>query len=161
MQTLDQHQAFDFEFGDWTVSHRRLKLRMQNSDAWESFAGTASVRPILNGFGNLEDNLIDFLGDPYRAIALRSYDPQTGNWAIWWLDGRAPHRLDVPVIGRFTDGIGTFYADDMFEGRPIRVRFRWLDTDTPSPRWEQAFSADGGTSWETNWVMRFERVRPT
>jgi hypothetical protein len=30
--------------------------------------------------------------------------------------------------------------------------------DTPTPRWEQAFSEDGGETWETNWVMDFARA---
>ena len=59
------------------------------------------------------------------------------------------------MVGRFEAGIGTFYADDSFGGRPIRVRFLWTGTGTPSPRWEQAFSTDGGATWETNWEMDF------
>lgn len=58
----------------------------------------------------------------YRAISLRSYDPPTDQWAIWWLDGRSPSHLDPPVIGGFADGIGTFIAEDTFDGRPILVR---------------------------------------
>ncbi len=149
---------FDFEFGAWTVHHRRLKQRLAHSDDWEDFTGTAAVQPILGGNGNLEDNLVNFPGGAYRAIALRSYDAVTGTWAIWWLDARHPHHLDVPVIGRFADGRGEFTADDSFEGKPIKVRFLWLDTQTPEPKWEQAFSPDGGATWETNWTMRF--VRP-
>jgi hypothetical protein len=144
---------FDFEFGQWTVHHRRLKQRLAGSDDWDTFAGTSETRPILGGLGNVED----FPGGAYRAIALRSFDPVANAWAIWWLDGRNPHHLDVPVVGGFVDGIGQFFADDMFDGRPIKVRFLWLDTALACPRWEQAFSADGGTNWETNWTMRFER----
>jgi hypothetical protein len=30
--------------------------------------------------------------------------------------------------------------------------------ETPdSCRWEQAYSADGGKTWETNWIMEFTR----
>jgi hypothetical protein len=61
-------------------------------------------------------------------------------------------------VGRFADGVGTFLADDTLRGQPIRVRFRWSDTATPIPCWEQAFSPDGGDSWEINWVMRFTRA---
>jgi hypothetical protein len=35
------------------------------------------------------------------------------------------------------------------------VRFVWSQIYTPEPRWEQAFSADGGQTWETNWIMEF------
>lgn len=148
---------FDFEFGAWSVSHRRLKERLRGSTDWEEFGGTSDVRPVLGGNGNVEDNVIDFPGGAYRAIAIRSFAPETRSWAIWWLSTASPHHLDVPVIGRFEDGVGAFHADDELRGKPIRVRFLWLKTDTPTPRWEQAFSADGGETWETNWTMDFAR----
>lgn len=149
---------FDFELGAWRVAHRRLKVRLAGSEDWEEFAGSSETRPILGGNGNLEDNILEFPGGGYRAIALRSFDAATGRWAIWWLDARRPHHLDVPVVGGFANGVGTFLAEDELGGRPIRVRFLWLRTDTGSPRWEQAFSPDGGASWETNWTMDFTRV---
>ncbi|WP_447764329.1 DUF1579 domain-containing protein [Sphingopyxis panaciterrae] len=148
---------FDFEYGSWQVMHRRLKARLVGCDEWEEFDGTCDTRPILGGGGNIEDNVIDIPGGRYRAIALRSFDPVQKSWAIWWLDARSPHALDVPVVGRFENGVGHFYADDMLGDRPIRLRFIWSRTDTESPRWEQAMSADGGATWELNWTMDFTR----
>ena len=149
---------FDFEFGQWNVKHRRLAKRFANSSDWEEFEGTAETKPILGGNGNVEDNLLQISTGTYRAVALRSFDPVSRLWAIWWLDGRNPHALDVPVIGKFENGVGTFYAEDVYDGKPLRVRFIWCRTDLPSPRWEQAMSLDGGGTWETNWTMDF--VRP-
>jgi hypothetical protein len=148
---------FDFAFGDWSVRHRRLRDRLVGCTDWVEFDGEMSTRPILGGFGNVEDNLLQLPDGPYRAIALRSFDAATGTWSIWWLDARAPGRIDVPVVGTFENGIGTFYADDALDGAPIRIRFQWFTTDAEKPRWEQAFSADGGRSWETNWTMAFRR----
>jgi hypothetical protein len=65
--------------------------------------------------------------------------------------------VDEPVVGRFEDGVGVFECDDTWEGTPIRVRYRWSDVDTEHPRWEQAFSTDGGETWEVNWVATFTR----
>jgi len=149
---------FDFEFGRWRVHHRRLATRLAGADDWEEFPGTSETRPVLGGNGNIEDNVLHIASGSYRAIAVRSYDPVGGTWAIWWLDNRAPHALDVPVIGRFEDGVGTFLANDTHESRPVTLRFQWLRTGTDSPRWEQALSADGGATWEVNWTMDFERV---
>lgn len=148
---------FDFQIGDWHVSHRRLKERLANGTEWEEFAGTCTMALTLGGNGNIEDNILHIASGTYRAVALRSFDPARQSWAIWWLDSRDPHRLDVPVIGRFENGTGTFYATDVFNGGAVRVRFLWLRTDTPSPRWEQAMSNDDGTTWETNWTMDFQR----
>ncbi|MGY3265970.1 hypothetical protein [Lysobacter sp. HA35] len=149
---------FDFAFGDWTVVHRRLAARLQGCTDWVEFPGTMSTRPVLGGFGNVEDNLLDMPDGAYRAIAVRSFDRERGTWSIWWLDGRAPGDLDVPVVGGFEGGVGTFFADAELDGRPIRIRFIWTAVDPEHPRWEQAFSADGGREWETNWTMDFTRV---
>jgi hypothetical protein len=145
---------FDFIIGDWTVQHRRLKERLAGCDEWVEFAGTSSTRKILGGFGNIEDNVLCLPEGDYRAVALRSFDANTRQWAIWWLDGRNPHGLDVPVVGGFANGVGRFFARDTFNGRPILVRFVWT-VPAGNPRWEQAFSADEGQTWETNWVMQF------
>lgn len=148
---------FDFQVGDWKVLHRRLNERLTGAGAWEEFGGACSMRKILAGLGNIEDNLIDLPGGAYRAAALRAFDPSAHTWAIWWLDARSPHSLDVPVIGGFRDGVGVFYADDTLNQRPIRVRFTWRETRSDRPIWEQAFSPDHGKSWEVNWVMQFRR----
>jgi hypothetical protein len=151
-------QDFDFILGDWRVQHRRLNARLAGCEEWTSFSGLSSTRQTLGGFGNVEDNLLHFPEGDVRAIAMRSYDPATQSWSIWWLDARRPHQLDVPVMGRFADGVGVFYADDSLDGRPIRVRFTWRQNAGGHPTWEQAFSADAGTSWETNWTMEFVRL---
>lgn len=146
---------FDFFIGDWRVTHKRLRERLTDCDAWVEFSGACTTRKILGGQGNMDDNVLHMPGGAYRAVTMRAFDPATKTWAIWWLDARHPHALDVPMIGKFEGGVGVFYADDQLNGRPIRVRFLW--TPSTAPRWEQAFSADGGVSWETNWTMDFNR----
>lgn len=149
---------FDFEFGKWNVRHRRLKERLVGCDDWDEFSGHSETRAVLGGNGNIEDNILHFPAGTYRAIAIRSFDPRSQTWAIWWLSSNAPHQLDLPVVGRFEAGVGTFLAQDDLNGVPVTVRFLWLWTDTDMPRWEQAMSTDGGATWETNWTMDFERA---
>ena len=148
---------FDFIIGDWSVRHRRLNSRLAGCTDWSEFSGLSSTRKILGGFGNVEDNVLSFPDAEVRAAAFRSFDAQTGNWAIWWLDDRAPHNLDVPVVGGFSGSVGVFLANDTLDGKPIKVRFTWSANPGGNPIWEQAFSGDGGNTWETNWVMEFAR----
>lgn len=150
---------FDFMIGTWTVRHRRLNERLVGCQEWTEFSGTSTTRKVLGGWGNVEDNYLDFPGNPYHAVALRSYDPIAAQWSIWWLDARAPDTLDVPVVGSFEGTTGLFLADDVIGGKPVKVRFTWL-AHAGRPRWEQAFSADGGNTWETNWTMDFTRDIP-
>ena len=148
---------FDFIIGDWHVKHRRLNARLAHCNAWTEFDGRSSTRKIMGGLGNLEDNILHFPEGVYHAVALRSWCTRTGTWSIWWLDSRNPSCLDQPVTGCFINQVGLFYADDVLDGQAIKVRFCW-QASSDTPRWEQAFSNDGGISWETNWVMTFHRA---
>jgi hypothetical protein len=151
--------AFDFLAGRWRVRHRKLATRLAGADDWADFDGTVIAWPLMDGAANVDDNVIEAPEGTYRAVTLRSYDRKSDCWSIRWLDERFPFAaLEPPMRGRFVDGVGTFYADEIFQGRPVRVRFIWSGTTTNSPRWEQAFSTDAGASWEVNWTMRFERV---
>lgn len=147
---------FDYMVGNWHVRHRRTDPGRQD---WKEFAGTSSTRTTMGGAGNVEDNVIELPSGTCRAMAVRAYDRKTGLWAIWWVDGRHPHaKLDPPVRGRFEYGIGRFYADDTIDGKSVRVRFTWTYAAPDAARWEQAFSPDAGTTWETNWTMDFTRA---
>lgn len=148
---------FDFIIGDWQVRHRRLNSRLAGCTDWTEFLGTSSTRKILGGFGLVEDNVLQFPDGEVKAAAIRSFNELTQEWAIWWLDRRAPHTLDAPVVGRFSGTIGTFFAQDTLNGKPITVRFVWRANPAQNPIWEQAFSEDGGNTWEINWVMEFVR----
>ena len=148
--------GFDFLFGEWRVHHRRLKA---DTHKWGEFDGTCRVRPLLDGSANLEEQVLNSPTGTYRAVGLRSYDAKTAQWSIRWLDGRYPsYPLDPPVKGGFENGVGTFYSDYMDNGKPMRVRFLWSHITSTTARWEQATSADAGKTWDTNWIMEFQRV---
>jgi hypothetical protein len=150
---------FDFFMGSWNVSHQRLRGRLVGSTEWERFGGSCVAQKILGGFGNVDDNIVELPAGTYRAATLRSFDPKTKTWSIWWLDSRTPGSLDVPVVGSFAQGVGSFIAHDTLDQKPIVVRFLWTLPQADRPRWEQAFSPDGGKTWETNWIMDFSRSR--
>ncbi len=154
---MSSPRDFDFLVGRWSVAHRRLQRRLEGCTAWDEFAGACDLRLILDGQGNLDENVIDLPGGTYRAATLRVFDPLGLTWSIWWIDGRRG-QVEPPVRGTFADGIGTFYGDDAWEGRPVRVRFLWTNITANAARWQQAFSIDDGKTWETNWTMQFTRA---
>jgi hypothetical protein len=150
---------FDFLVGHWRVHHRRLKEWLANNHEWIEFEGTSTMQMAMGGYGTFDDNVLELPAGTYRAAGLRSFDPKTGQWSIWWLDSRTPlGPLDPPVRGGFHDGVGTFLGDDLYKGKPIRVRYLWSKITPTTCHWEQAFSTDGGASWETNWVMDLQRA---
>jgi hypothetical protein len=151
-----EQRDWDFLVGSWKVRNRRLQKRLAGSTQWEEFNSTLVNRSVLGGFGNVGDNLFEAAGGSYRGLSVRAFNRETREWLSWWLDARKPV-FGEPVRGRFVDGVGTLMGDDTFNGRPIKVRSQWSRVTPRSMHWEQAFSADGGATWETNWVSDFER----
>lgn len=156
MDSASGRHDFAFQTGHWRVRHRKLRQRLADSADWFEFDGTCDAWEILGGDGNLDDHYLNDPAGAYRAATFRRIDPETGAWLIWWADGRRGS-LDDPMRGSFKDGKGLFFGRDVLNGRPIEVRFIWACDKPEMPRWEQAFSADGGRNWETNWIMTFSR----
>lgn len=147
---------FDFIHGSWRVAHRKLRDRLAGSNDWFEFGGSMHAEQILGGLGNFDQNVIDLPEGRYRACTLRLFHADSSRWSLHWIDGRDP-KIDPPLFGAFKDGVGIFYGNDSFKGKPIKLRFRWEQRGAGKARWEQAFSDDGGRSWETNWIMEFTR----
>jgi hypothetical protein len=148
-----QARGFDFLLGDWIVHHRKLKQRLQGSTDWIEFPGTLSVQR-LPGIGNVDENVLEDPNGSYLATSLRIFNPKANHWSIYWIDGRDP-AITTPVVGRFEGRKGTFFSNDDFNGKPVRVRFTYEDVATGHGQWTQAFSPDAGHTWELNWVMDF------
>jgi hypothetical protein len=154
-EKLNLANDFDFEIGDWAVKHVKQKDILNRSKELIEFDGISSTKKILGGLGNIEENHLNIPNCSFHAIALRSFNPKTKLWSIWWLDGRFPDNLDVPVVGSFKNGIGLFYADILVNNKPVKVRFTWNTQNHKNPKWDQAFSYDLGKNWEINWTMSF------
>ena len=154
-ETRDGSRDFDFWMGSWKVHNRRLRERLKGSQTWDEFEATCVARPILGGAGNEDVYRTPFDGG-LTGMSFRFYDPKTGRWSIYWASSPTG-ALEPPVVGSFQGDVGVFEGDDVLDGRKIRVRYTWSSVSTKTPRWEQAFSEDGGKSWETNWVMEMRR----
>lgn len=150
----DGRHDFDFLHGTYRVRNRRLKERLAGCTEWVEFDAVNTAKPILDGLGN-QDEFRTEHWPGFVGMSFRFFDPQTGQWSIYWADNRRGS-LEPPVRGAFIDDIGLFEGDDQLNGNPIRVRFVWT-RGRDAARWEQAFSADGGKTWETNWIMEFSR----
>ncbi|WP_028045560.1 hypothetical protein [Cellulomonas sp. URHE0023] len=149
---------FDFLHGEWAVQNRRLRdVTDPDGTVWVEFVGVGTCEPVLSGGGNVDRLIVHEspLG-AFEGLALRLYSPDEDLWRIWWSSDRAPGVLDEPVVGRFVDGHGVFDAVQRIRDTDVLVRFEWF-TEQPDPRWQQAFSWDGGSTWAVNWEMTFLR----
>jgi hypothetical protein len=147
----DGSHDFDFELGEWTTHLKRLRHPLSGSTEWVEYQGTSVVRSLLEGRANVVELKVAGVAGRIEGLSLRLYEPQSHQWTLNFAN-IADGRLTVPVVGEFRDGVGRFYAQDSLGGRSILVRFIISSTPARAWRFEQAFSDDGGKTWEVNWI---------
>jgi hypothetical protein len=155
-QEDDGRADFDFFIGSWTVRHRCLQGWLKGSTSWEAFDGTSVARKILGGRGHIEEVTLDLESGTTEEVVVRLFDPQTQQWSIYEADGG--NGFDPrPAIATRKDGHIEGYAHIPWEGRSVFRRVIWSEITATSFHWDQAFSADGGKTWETIWMADFVR----
>jgi hypothetical protein len=153
----DGRHDFDFEIGTWKTHLSRLQHPLTGSTTWVEYEGTSIVRKVWNGRANLVELEVEGPAGHVEALSLRLYDPESRQWSLNSANSRGG-TLSQPTIGAFKNGRGEFFDQEQFNGRSILVRNVWSDITPTSCRFEQAFSDDGGKSWEVNWVAVDTRV---
>jgi hypothetical protein len=154
----DAQHDFDFEIGTWKTHLSRLLHPLTGSTTWIELVGTSVVRKVWNGRANLVELEVDGPGGHLEGLSLRLYNPQSHEWSLNFANSDGG-TLSQPTIGEFKDGRGEFFDQEPFNGRTILVRNVWSDITANSCRFEQAFSDDGGKTWEVNWIATDTRVR--
>jgi hypothetical protein len=154
----DGQHDFDFETGVWKTHLKRLLHPLTGSTTWVELDGTTVVRKIWNGRANLAELETDVASGHLEVLSLRLYDPQARQWSLNTANAKSG-TLSVPTVGEFKDGRGEFFDQESFNGRTILVRNVWSDITADSCRFEQAFSDDGGKTWEVNWIAVDTRVK--
>jgi hypothetical protein len=150
-EARDGRSDFDFEIGRWRTVVKRLRKPLSGSSDWVEYEGSSVVHAFLDGRANLVELSIAGPAGRIEGVSLRLYHPESRHWSIHYasaVDGE----LTAPLFGRFEQGRGEFYGDDSLGGRPIKVRFVITQETRDRARFEQAFSADGGRTWEVNWI---------
>ncbi len=155
----DGQHDFDFEIGTWKTHLRRLRNPLTGSADWVEYEGTTVVRKVWNGRANLVELVADGPAGHFEGLSLRLYNPQSRQWSLNFANAGVGV-MTTPTIGEFKNGRGEFYGQDtLANGRAILVRFIISDITPNSCRFEQAFSDDGGQTWEVNWVAVDTRVK--
>lgn len=153
VRTRDGQRDFDFETGTWTTSVRVLRNPLSGAKPeWAEYRGTSVVRPLLEGRANFVELSVQGTAGKIEGGSLRLYNPKSGQWSLNFAS-TSNSILTAPVYGGFNaGGRGLFYGQDVLDERAILVRFVITRVSEREARFEQAYSADGGVTWETNWV---------
>ena len=153
----DGQHDFDFEIGRWKIHLKRRLHPLTGSTTWVEFDGTSVTRKVWEGRSQLEEFETDGAGGHIEGLTLRTYNPQTHQWSLYWANSK-DGTVVPPQVGQFKNGLGEFYGQDTLNGKLIYIRFVWSKTDTNMPHFEQSFSEDGGKTWEVNWITDQARV---
>jgi hypothetical protein len=156
----DGRHDFDFEIGSWKIHLKRRLHPLTGSNTWVEFDGTSITRKLWDGRAQIEQFETDGQGDHIEGLTLRTYNPESHQWRLYWANSKVGI-LDPPQVGEFKHGHGEFYAQDTINGKTILIRFLWTNTATSTPHFEQSFSDDGGKTWEVNWITDQTRVSDT
>ncbi len=154
----DGQHDFDFEIGTWKTHLKRLVHPLTGSTTWAEYEGATVVRKVWNGRANLLELTADGPAGHFEGLNLRLYNPQSHQWSLNFANSNGG-TLSQPTIGEFKNGRGEFFDQEPFNGRAIFVRFVISDITPNSCRFEQAFSDDGGKTWEVNWIATDTRVK--
>ena len=155
----DGQHDFDFEIGTWKTRLRRRLHPLSGSAEWTEYEGTTTVRKVWNGRANLVELVADGPAGHFEGLNLRLYNPQSRQWSLNFANA-STGTMGQPTIDEFRQGRGEFHDQEDFNGRAILVRFVLLPVNADEIRFEQAFSDDGGRTWEVNWIATDTRVRP-
>jgi hypothetical protein len=157
----DGSHDFDFIHGAWKATLKRLEKPLTGSTKWVEFEGRSVDRPLWGGQANIDEFTVDSpqAGTKILGLTLRLYNPQTRQWSLYWSNAKAGVMAMPATVGHFEDGIGRFYDEEDFNGKPIVVRYEWSKITANTAHFEQAFSADGGKSWEVNWTSDITREK--
>ena len=154
----DGQHDFDFEIGTWKTQLRRLQRPLSGSTNWLEYEGTTVVSKVLDGRANLVELKVNGPAGRLEGLSLRLYEPQARQWSLNFAN-ISDGKLTTPSIGAFKNGRGEFYNQDTYNGRAIFVRFVITKITDDQYRFEQSFSADGGQTWEVNWIAIDTRIK--
>jgi hypothetical protein len=153
----DGSHDFDFHFGTWKTHVSRLLHPLTGSTTWVEYDGTSLVRKVWNGRASILELEAEGPAGHLEGVGVRLYNPGSHQWSLNWTNS-SQAVMNQPMMGEFKDGVGEFYDEENFNGRIIFARNGFSAITPTSARFEQAFSTDGGKTWETNWIMTFTRV---
>jgi hypothetical protein len=154
----DGSHDFDFDFGTWKTHSSRLLHPLTGSKDWADMDGFTVVKKVWDGRANLAEYKADGPAGQVELLALRTYNPTTQEWNLNFATPNVG-TLGIPGVGAFRNGRADFFDLEPINGKSVLVRFSIWGITPDTAQSEQAFSADGGKTWEVNWINRYTRVK--
>ena len=146
--------AFDFDLGTWHTQSSRLMHPLTGSTTWADLEWQTVVHRVWGGRAPTWRNMwaTARLGtcNCWRWSSIQIHE--------WNLDFATPNvgRLGEPGVGQCKDGRCSATRRSAAD---VWIRFSIWKISEDSAQSEQAFSNDGGRSWEINWINKYTRMK--
>jgi hypothetical protein len=155
----DGQHDFDFNVGAWKTQIKRLVHPLSGSTEYIELNGTVTVRKVWDGRAQLEEIETDGPNGHWEGMTMFLYNPQSHQWNQTFANSKTGV-LNRPLVGTFKDGRGELFSQDSLNDRSILVRGVWSDITPNSHRFEEAYSDDGGKTWEPVFIAMLTRDQP-
>jgi hypothetical protein len=155
----DGQHDFDFNVGVWKTHIKRLVHPLSGSTEFIELNGIVTVRKVWDGRAQLEEIETDGPNGHWEGVTLFLYNPQSHQWSQTFANSKTGV-LTPPLVGTFKDGRGELFSQDSFNDRSILVRGVWSDIASNSHHFEEAYSDDGGKTWEPVFIATLTREKP-
>ncbi len=155
----DEAHDFDWDYGTWKTHQRRLLHPLTGSTTWVQYSGTDVVSKIWDGANSAKIEA-DGPAGHLEIYSIRMYNPDAHQWSVYF-SNPSGGTLSSPVVGEFTGNGAQFYDQEPYRGRMIMVRFQISEVTKTSCHFDQSFSADGGKTWETNFIVTETLMKPS
>jgi len=157
----DGQHDFDFDIGVW---HTHIK---RNVDPFASGAGsieldgTITVRKVWGGKAQLEEIEVDGPKGHWEGLSLLLYNPTARQWSQTYVNSKVGTvSPSGSTVGEFKDGRGVLVGqDDSVYDKTILVKVVWDDIEPDSHRYQEWYSADGGTTWVLSFTANLTRLK--
>jgi hypothetical protein len=156
--TTQVGNEFDTGIGTWRTSLKRLLKPLSGSSEWTEYEGTTIVTKVWGGKASLVELVADGPQGTIEALSMRLFNPASRQWSLNFSSARGG-TMSIPAIGEFKNGKGEFYCQETYNEKAILLKFVIIIVTPDVWHYEQSFSADGGKTWEVNWIAEDTRIK--
>lgn len=133
-----------------------MKYKMDPSqEKWDESEGTCTFKYILGGCAMQSVYNSQMMGMPFEGISIHTYDRETEQWQVSWLDNMAARQSMYQ--GNMTEDRIVLTGEDLWKGLKYLSRITTYNMTDTSYDWMMEMSTDDGKTWSTTMMATYTK----